>query len=195
METIFVCEQRERHPLKPMRIWKRMSDSFHKVAARDSCSLMTDLQSHAMTIPSWELDDLTDWIKKTESLRQDYLKSASTADDCIVCNLLDTLVAVPSSAPFHEDWKFTTRTWKSEHDNCAALTWLVIKSCMQKDVRSFLCKRSRDEAKAGSLKKPKVSTPAGMALVATKQLTAAAKSLSAVAEKLQHCDPPVRTRN
>eukprot|EP00961_Rhodomonas_salina_P278988 3768881-Rhodomonas_salina.1 len=30
METIFVREQRDRHPLKPMRIWKRMSDNFHK---------------------------------------------------------------------------------------------------------------------------------------------------------------------
>eukprot|EP00961_Rhodomonas_salina_P144198 1941350-Rhodomonas_salina.2 len=78
-----------------------------------------------MTIPSWELDDLTDWIKKTESLCQDYLKSgatASTADDCIVVNLLDTLVPVPSSAPFHEDWKFATQTWKSKHDNCSSLT-------------------------------------------------------------------------
>eukprot|EP00961_Rhodomonas_salina_P296335 3936255-Rhodomonas_salina.2 len=65
MEIIFVREQRECHPLKPMRIWKRMSDSFHKVAARDRGSLMTDLQSHAMTIQSWELDDLTDWIEKT----------------------------------------------------------------------------------------------------------------------------------
>eukprot|EP00961_Rhodomonas_salina_P144199 1941350-Rhodomonas_salina.3 len=66
---------------------------------------------------------------------------------------------------------------------------------MQKDIRSFLCKCSRDEAKAGSSKKPKISTPAGMALVATEQLTAAAKSLSAVAEKFQHADPPVSTRN
>eukprot|EP00961_Rhodomonas_salina_P102732 1381608-Rhodomonas_salina.1 len=61
-----------------------MSDNFHKVAAKDSGSLMTDLQSHAMTITSWELDDLIDWIAKTETLRQDFLKSgasAETADD------------------------------------------------------------------------------------------------------------------
>eukprot|EP00961_Rhodomonas_salina_P168310 2268785-Rhodomonas_salina.2 len=64
-----------------------------------------------------------------------------------------------------------------------------------KDIRSFLRKRSRDEARAGSSKKPKISTPAGMALVATEQLTVEAKSLSAVAEKFQHTDPPVRTRN
>eukprot|EP00961_Rhodomonas_salina_P066526 893770-Rhodomonas_salina.1 len=34
-----------------------------------------------------------------------------------------------------------------------------------------------------------------MALVATEQLTAAAKSLSAVAAKFGQADPPVRTRN
>eukprot|EP00961_Rhodomonas_salina_P128035 1725786-Rhodomonas_salina.2 len=66
---------------------------------------------------------------------------------------------------------------------------------MQKDIRTYLRKQTQDEAKAAPSKKPRVHTPAGMALVATEQLTAAAKSLSAVAERFGQADPPVRTRN
>eukprot|EP00961_Rhodomonas_salina_P078748 1059145-Rhodomonas_salina.1 len=66
---------------------------------------------------------------------------------------------------------------------------------MQKEICTFLCKQSSDESKAGPVKKPQVQTPAGMALVATEQLTAAAKSLLAVAAKFRQADPPVCTSN
>ena len=44
-----------------------------------------------------------------ERKRQDLLKagaSETTADDCIVANLLETLTSIPKDALFFEDWKF-----------------------------------------------------------------------------------------
>ena len=84
-ESIFTTESLDKHQLKPLRVWKRMKDSVHKVA-KDRGSYMTSLQHHAGIINSWELDDVDAWIKRTEILRQDLLRvgyAESIADDCM----------------------------------------------------------------------------------------------------------------
>mmetsp|Transcript_54986 Transcript_54986/g.112326 ORF Transcript_54986/g.112326 Transcript_54986/m.112326 type:complete len:407 (-) Transcript_54986:130-1350(-) len=185
METIFIEEQREKHPLKPMRIWKRMSDSFHKVLAKDRGTYMKVVQNHAGCIPSWELDYLVDWIRKMEELRQDLLKSGHTsavADDCIVLNLLDTIVEMPTEAPHREEWIYDARAWKSAHEEHSSQTWLILKSKMQTKIRKLQTKEARDESiPARSGKRAKVTTPAGMALQATERLAKAAETFAAAA--------------
>jgi len=198
METIFVQEQRIKHPLKPMRVWKRMLDSFFKVQSKDRGQYMLDVQNHASRITSWELEDLSDWIASMEEYRQDLLKAGGTddlADDCIVNNLLETLVAIPASAPHFEDWKFDSRTWKSEHDSGASLSWLALKARMQKNIVTFTRRESRDDQNTRSSKKPKTAIPAGMALFASEicEIGSSVKALSAAVSKLNE-KPPVRTR-
>ena len=97
-ETMFVIEHQASHPLKAMRIWQRMSESIHKVMLKDRGEYMVDVQEHARCIPSWELDDLTAWIHRMEDAHQDLIKSGHTSavtDDCIVINLLESLVSIP----------------------------------------------------------------------------------------------------
>eukprot|EP00961_Rhodomonas_salina_P085348 1146222-Rhodomonas_salina.1 len=78
-----------------------MKDSVHKVA-KDRSSYMTSLQHHAGINDSWELDYVDAWIKRTEILRQDFLRvgyAESITDDCLVGNLLNALKSVPNCVP------------------------------------------------------------------------------------------------
>ena len=171
-ETMFEEEQIANHPLKAMRVWMRMSDSIYKIQKKDRGMHMKDLQDQAGIIPSWDLDDLNDWVRITEQMRQDLLKSGHTvsvADDCIVCNLLEALTSVPASAPFFEDWKHDSRNWKSEHDKDGSLTWLVLKSRIKGNIKSFMQRTVRDEFRTDRdrpAKKAKATVPAGMSLQA-----------------------------
>eukprot|EP00961_Rhodomonas_salina_P133999 1802945-Rhodomonas_salina.1 len=53
-----------------------------------------------------------------EILLQDLIRSGHTesiADDCIISNLMCSLIDVPLSAPHSEHWKFAAQTWKADH--------------------------------------------------------------------------------
>ena len=108
--TIFTIEQQAKHPLQPLRVWKRMTSLIYSVSAKDRGQCMTYLQQHARTVLKWDLDDIKDWVTEMEVLRQDLLTSGhneAAADDCIVNNLL--FINIPAEAPFAKDW---------EHDAC-----------------------------------------------------------------------------
>eukprot|EP00961_Rhodomonas_salina_P144115 1940089-Rhodomonas_salina.1 len=114
MEAIFTEEALHKHPLKAMRVWKCMSNSVFKILPKDSCDYLSNLQTHARYIDAWELDYLDAYLKRMEVLPQDLLRSGHTediADDCIVCNLLKVILAIPLEAPHGDDWKFAARTW------------------------------------------------------------------------------------
>eukprot|EP00961_Rhodomonas_salina_P042702 574275-Rhodomonas_salina.1 len=69
---------------------------------------MTAVQQHALNITDWELQEITQWILDMEVLRQALLTSGHTekvADDCIIDNLLLSLISVPASAPCAKDWE------------------------------------------------------------------------------------------
>eukprot|EP00961_Rhodomonas_salina_P210267 2839046-Rhodomonas_salina.1 len=128
MQSIFTEEALHKHPLKAMRVWKRMSDSVFKVLPKDSgeCMVNLNLQKHAMHIPAWELSDLDAYVKHME-VRQDLLHAGHTeliTCDCIVANLLKSLTVIPSDAPHWEDWKFAALTWKADHAKNSNLMWL-----------------------------------------------------------------------
>ena len=194
METCFTIEQREMHPLRSLRTWKRMSRSFHEIRTKDRGQCMTDLQKHASNITNWELDALTQWIADTESLRQDLLKSGHSeqvADDCIVDNMLDALTNIPTNAPFHKDWDHDSWKWKADHEENGTATWLSLKSRMEGRIKTFSRKQRRaDMSSDRPAKKTRVETPAGMALLATESLATAAKSLAAVANQLENKPDP-----
>eukprot|EP00961_Rhodomonas_salina_P261630 3536064-Rhodomonas_salina.1 len=121
-----------------MLIWKRMVDSVHKISKDHDCShYMTALQHHAGHFNGWELEDIDVWMKRLEMLCQDLLLSGHTeaiADDCIVNNLLNTLKNIPVDAPYSEDWKFASLSWKTEHAKNHSMTWLGIKSLMEDEI-------------------------------------------------------------
>ena len=198
LETCFTAEQREMHPLRALRTWKRMSRTFHEIRSKDRGACMTDLQKQASTIPKWDLDSLTQWIKDTEELRQDLLKSGHTelvADDCIVDNLLEALTTAPTSAPYHKEWDHDAWKWKTDHEENASTTWPTLKTRMEGKIKTLSRKQKRsDLTDDKSSKKARVETPAGMALMATESLANAAKSLAAVADKFENQGPPTRTR-
>eukprot|EP00961_Rhodomonas_salina_P295520 3935535-Rhodomonas_salina.1 len=101
---------------------------------------MTEVQMHASHIRAWELDDLEDWIKKMEILLQDLICSGHTeaiADDCIVSNLLHSLIEVPSGSPLSEHWKFAARTWKADHSKNHDATWLILKTSMLDEIKEL----------------------------------------------------------
>ena len=157
---------------------------------------MLDVQNHAANIDSWELDDLSDWISQMERRRQDLLKagaSESTADDCIVSNLLVTLTSISKDCPHYDEWKFDANTWNSEHENNVSLTWLVLKSRMQKNITKLSRKEQRVDKSKERKKPQKTTTPAGMALTAAPEdFGAVVKALTAVVSKMSEI--PVRTR-
>lgn len=170
MESIFTEEAILKHPLKPLRIWKRMSSRFHQISQKDRGACMTAVQMHASHIGAWELDDLEDWMKKMEILRQDLIRSGHTeaiADDCIVSNLLHALIEVPSGSAHSEHWKrrFAARTWKADHSKNHDATWLILKTSMLDEIKELRA----DEVKHGAArpsKRAKAHVPTGMALVA-----------------------------
>eukprot|EP00961_Rhodomonas_salina_P042608 572788-Rhodomonas_salina.1 len=126
MEQSFTEEMLIDHPLKALRIWRRMADSFDKISPEDSGSCMTALQNHASFIGDWDLDALQIWIKQTEFLRQELLRtgeSNSIANNCIVEHLLEALTSVPSSAPHSKAWEFDARTWNAQHVTHKNMMW------------------------------------------------------------------------
>eukprot|EP00961_Rhodomonas_salina_P281620 3804966-Rhodomonas_salina.1 len=128
METIFTTEAKDNHPLKPMRIWKRMVDSVHKIS-KDCCQYMTALQRHTCNFTGWELEEIDSWMKRMEKLCQDLLRSSHTediTDDCIVNNLLNALKSILTDVPHSEEWKFTALSWKTEQTKNHSMTWLII---------------------------------------------------------------------
>lgn len=77
MESIFTLEAQEKHLLKPMCIWKGMADSVNKVS-KELGTYMRTLQHHSRNFDSWELEDITVWMKQCEILLQDLLHSGYT---------------------------------------------------------------------------------------------------------------------
>eukprot|EP00961_Rhodomonas_salina_P015734 211260-Rhodomonas_salina.1 len=73
MKAIFTEEALHKHPLKAMRVWKRMSNSVFKILLKDRGDYLSNLQTHARYIDVWELDDLDAYLKRMEVLRQDLL--------------------------------------------------------------------------------------------------------------------------
>ena len=125
-----MIESRARHPLKALRVWQRMKCSFYLIEGKDSGVCLTDLQDHASTVTNWNLDELLVWTDTVDDRLDDLIKSghtAATGNDCIVGNALAAFIAVPTSAPFTEDWKFDARTWKSEHLK-NPIKWNVLKT-------------------------------------------------------------------
>eukprot|EP00961_Rhodomonas_salina_P006335 85749-Rhodomonas_salina.3 len=155
------------------------------------------VQHHAATISSWDLSDLTDWIKTMNTLCSDLLKSGHSTNTCydlIVMALLETLVNVPVTAPFCKDWEFDACTWKAEHATTKKLTWLVIKTCMSGNIKNFQIKLDSDNVASGkpAAKRAKVTIPVGMALY-TSSSERLEKAVHCLTAQLQDC-PPVRTR-
>eukprot|EP00961_Rhodomonas_salina_P080034 1075958-Rhodomonas_salina.1 len=194
-ESIFTTESLDKHPLKPLCVWKRMKDSVHKVA-KDRCSYMTSLQHHAGFIESWELDDVDAWIKSTEILRQDLLRvgyTESITDDCIVGNLLNALKSVPNCVQHCDEWKFPGMSWKIEQAKNHSTTWLILKSLtrMEAEIVSYCDDDSKDSGRAR--KKPKVKGPISMALLAS-QLGSSVEGMTALSAQFNNDKPHVRTR-
>eukprot|EP00961_Rhodomonas_salina_P017312 232857-Rhodomonas_salina.1 len=179
METIFMAEAVENHQLKPMRIWKHMVDSVHKIS-KDSCHYMTALQHHAGHFDGWELEDIDAWMNRLETLLN---------------NLLNALKNIPVDTPYGEDWKFTALSWKTEHAKNHSMTWLSIKLLMEDEIMARRDEVSANAAASGRpVKKPKVAGPVGMALIAT-ELSAAVAGITALSAQFQdHDKPQVRTR-
>eukprot|EP00961_Rhodomonas_salina_P239665 3237420-Rhodomonas_salina.1 len=191
-ESIFTTESLDKHPLKPLSVWKRMKDSVHKVA-KDHCSYMTSLQHHAGIIDSWELDDVDVWIKLTEILRQDLLRigyTESIANDCIVGNLLNVLKSVPNGVPHCDEWKFAGMSWKTEQAKNPSTMWLILKSLMEAEIMSYCNDDSKDSGCAH--KKPKVNGPISMALLAL-QLGSVVEGMTALSAQFNNDKPHVRT--
>eukprot|EP00961_Rhodomonas_salina_P217478 2938824-Rhodomonas_salina.1 len=177
-----------------------MSSRFHQISQKDSgaCQCMTAVQMHSSHIGAWELDDLEDWIKKMEILRQDLIHSGHTeaiADDCIISNLLHTLIEVPSGSAHSEHWKFAARTWKADHSKNHYATWLILKTSMLDEIKELRAYEVKHSAARPS-KRAKEHVPTGMALVAT-ELNTAVAGLTALSAQLQEraaSAPPIRTR-
>ena len=164
----FKLETRENHPLKAMRIWKRIDWSFARQTSKDAGAIVKELQNMSQQVPSWDCERMTEWLESIESKREDLISVGRTeeqADDAIIENMIDALKEAPDEG-YESEWKALATNWDiAREDN--PLDWDTLRARMDRFIQKMIGKqrvRDSDPGGTSNSKRLRTETPSGMAL-------------------------------